>query len=277
MNIEQSIAAHYGDETFGKRLLEALSASGLDINRLSPDELAPIDEFHIGGRLATAELAAQLGLRPGLKLLDVGSGIGGPARYFAHAFGCEVIGIDLTEAFVRIATDLTRRASLSDRVKFQQGSALDLPFEAASFDGATMLHVGMNIDDKPRLCRAVRKVLRPGAFFGIYDLMRTGPGDIEFPVPWSSRPETSFVVEPSVYRAALEAAGFTLSKERNRRDFALDFFRDMQAKAKAAGGGASPLGPALIMGPEFKDKLRHVVEAIERGAIAPIELIARVP
>ena len=277
MNIEQSIAAHYGDETFGKRLLEALSASGLDINRLSPDELAPIDEFHIGGRLATAELAAQLGLRPGLKLLDVGSGIGGPARYFAHAFGCEVIGIDLTEAFVRIATDLTRRASLSDRVKFQQGSALDLPFEATSFDGATMLHVGMNIDDKPRLCRAVRKVLRPGAFFGIYDLMRTCPGDIEFPVPWSSRPETSFVVEPSVYRAALEAAGFTLSKERNRRDFALDFFRDMQAKAKAAGGGASPLGPALIMGPEFKDKLRHVVEAIERGAIAPIELIARVP
>ncbi len=277
MNIEQSIAAHYGDETFGKRLLEALSASGLDINRLSPDELAPIDEFHIGGRLATAELAAQLGLRPGLKLLDVGSGIGGPARYLAHAFGCEVIGIDLTEAFVRIATDLTRRASLSNRVKFQQGSALDLPFEAASFDGATMLHVGMNIDDKPRLCRAVRKVLRPGAFFGIYDLMRMGPGYIEFPVPWSSRPETSFVVEPSAYRAALEAAEFTLSKERNRRDFALDFFRDMQAKAKAAGGGASPLGPALIMGPEFKDKLRHVVEAIERGAIAPIELIARVP
>ena len=274
MDIERSVATHYGDEALGKRLFEALTAAGLDIERLSPDELAPVDEFHIGGRPATVDFAAQLGLRPGLRLLDVGSGIGGPARYFAHAHNCEVVGIDLTETFVRIAVDLTRRAGLSKRVSFRQGSALDLPFEAASFDGATMIHVGMNIADKARLFANVRKVLRPGGFFGIFDLMRTGEGALEFPVPWSNRPETSFVVEPAAYRKLLEAAGFTVLKERNRRDFALAFFREMREKAQAAGG-APPLGAPLIMGADFKEKLRHAAEAIERGVLAPVELICR--
>ncbi len=275
MDIEQRVAAHYGDEALGRRLLEALALAGLDVDRLSPDELAPVDEFHVGGRQATVDFAEQLGLHPGLRLLDIGSGIGGPARYFASAFGCDVVGIDLTDVFVRVATDLTRRSGLSTRVSFHQGSALDLPFEAASFDRATMIHVGMNIDDKAKLFRSVRTVLRPGGIFGVYDLMRTGLGDLEFPVPWSNRPETSFVVEPAAYRKSLEAAGFAVVVERNRRDFALDFFREMRAKAEAAGG-TPPLGTPLIMGAGFKEKLRHAAEAIERGVIAPIELFARV-
>lgn len=274
MDIERSIAAHYGDETFSKRLLDALAASSLNIDRLSPDQLAPVDEFHVGGRPATVDFAVQLGLHPGLRLLDVGSGIGGPARYFTQAHGCEVVGIDLTNTFVRIATDLTRRAGLSNKVTFRQGSALDLPFEAASFDSATMIHVGMNIDDKAKLFRSVRTVLRLGGLFGIYDLMRTGAGALKFPVPWSSRRETSFVVEPAAYRKSLEAAGFAVVKERDRRDFALEFFREMQAKAKATGGPPA-LGAQLVMGPDFKEKLRHVAEAIERVIIAPVELIAR--
>lgn len=276
MDIEKSVAAHYGDEALGQRLLDALAAAGLNIDRLNPDELAPVDEFHIGGRQATVDLATELELRPGLRLLDVGSGIGGPARYFAHAHGCEMVGIDLTEAFVRVATDLTRRAGLSAKARFHQGSALDLPFEAASFDGATLIHVGMNIEDKARLFANVRHVLRPGGVFGIFDLMRTAEGALEFPVPWSNRPETSFVAEPTAYRAQLEAAGFAVLKERNRRDFALAFFREMRAKAEAAKASGKPmLSTQLIMGPEFPQKMKNAMNAVEAGIIAPVELICR--
>lgn len=276
MDIERRVAAHYDDEALGRRLLDALASAGHDIERLTPDQLAPVDEFHIGGRQATVEFAAQLGLRPGLRLLDVGSGIGGPARYFAHAHGCVVTGIDLTPAFVRVAADLTRRAGLSALVSFRQGSALDLPFDASSFDGATLIHVGMNIEDKARLFAAVRSVLKPGGFFGIFDLMRVDSGNLTFPVPWSNRPETSFVVEPAAYRQRLEAAGFTGLKERDRRDFALSFFREMREKAAAAKASGQPmLGTQLIMGPDFPDKMRNAMTAIEQGVIAPVELIAR--
>ncbi len=276
MDIERSVAAHYGDEALGRRLLDALASTGLDIERLTVDQLAPVDEFHIGGRQATAEFAAQLGLRPGLRLLDVGSGIGGPACYFAQAHGCDVIGIDLTEAFVRVAADLTRRTGLSTLVSFRQGSALDLPFAPKSFDGATLIHVGMNIEDKARLFPSVRTALKPGGFFGIFDLMRVGAGALEFPVPWSSRPETSFVAEPVVYRKLLEATGFTVVKERNRRDFALAFFREMREKAAAAKASGRPMiATQLIMGPDFPDKMRNAMTGVEQGVIAPVELIAR--
>ncbi len=276
MDTERSVAAHYDDEALGRRLLDALGSAGHDIERLTPDQLAPVDEFHIGGRQATAEFAAQLGLHPGLRLLDVGSGIGGPARYFAHAHGCHVVGIDLTEAFVRVATDLTRRAGLSNAVKFRQGSALDLPFEAERFDAATLIHVGMNIEDKASLFAGVRAALKPGGCFGIFDLMRTGAGDLAFPVPWSSRPETSFVVEPATYRKLLEAAGFTVVKERSRRDFALSFFREMRERADAAKASGQPMmGIQLIMGADFPDKMRNVMAGVEHGVIAPVELIAR--
>jgi SAM-dependent methyltransferase len=274
MDIERDVAAHYGDAALAQRLLGALSAAGLDTERLSVDDLAPVDEFHVGGRQATVDFAAQVGLRPGMKLLDVGSGIGGPARYFAQAHECAVTGIDLTDVFVRLATDLSRRAGLAGKTEFRQGSALALPFSPASFDGATLIHVGMNIADKARLFAGVRAVLKPGGVFGIFDLMRIGAGEIEFPVPWADRPETSFVEPAATYRGLLAAAGFTVEKERDRRAFALDFFRQMRARAEAAGG-APPLGPPLIMGPGFQDKLRHVAEAVGRGVLAPVELVAR--
>jgi ubiquinone/menaquinone biosynthesis C-methylase UbiE len=276
MDVERNVAAHYDDAALGERLLGALAAAGLDIEHLSADTLAPVDEFHIGGRQATVEFAAQFGVRATMRLLDVGSGIGGPARYFAAAHGCQVTGIDLTEAFVRVARDLTRRAGLSRSVSFHHGSALALPFERASFDGAYMIHVGMNIEDKAKLFTEVRGVLKPGGSFGIFDLMRTGEGDLVFPVPWSSRPETSFVVEVVAYRKLLEAAGFTVLKQRVRRDFALAFFREMQAKAAAAKASGQPmLGTQLIMGADFPNKMRNAIEGIERGLIAPVEQICR--
>jgi 2-polyprenyl-3-methyl-5-hydroxy-6-metoxy-1,4-benzoquinol methylase len=139
-------------------IVDALTASGVHTNRLSPADLAPVDEFHIGGRQATIEFAAatpaaaaeQLEVRPGMYLLDIGSGIGGASRYFAAERGCRVAGIDLTEEYVRVAENLASRVGLSGSARYQHGSALALPFPADMFDGSYMLHVGMNVEDTRR-------------------------------------------------------------------------------------------------------------------------------
>lgn len=273
MTVEQSVAQHYTHGALEAAIIEALRKSGKDPERLAPDDLAPGDEFHIGGREATLAFAERLPLAPGLRLLDVGSGIGGPARYFAHHQKCHVTGIDLTDEFVGVARGLSQRVGLADKVAFVQGSALEMPFPAGSFDGAYMLHVGMNIADKATLFAQVKRALKPGAFFGIYDIMRTGPGEITYPVPWAATEATSFVDEVATYRRRLTEAGFAIANERERRAYALDFLA--RSKAKIAESGLPPFGTHLVMGATFQQKLGHVVDAIERGAIAPVEMVAR--
>jgi SAM-dependent methyltransferase len=149
-----------------------------------------------------------------------------------------------------------------------------MPFAEGSFDGAYMLHVGMNIDDKEKLASEVARVLRPGASFGIYDVMRTGPGDLAYPVPWATTADLSAVAEPERYKKALQAAGLTVVGERNRRDFALAFFADLRAKT-AAAGGPPPLGLHVLMGKSTPGKVQNMIDNISNGRIAPVELIAR--
>jgi len=274
--IEQRVASHYSHGSLEATILAALKSAGKDPDRLVPADLSPVDEFHIGGREATVDFATEMGVRPGMHLLDIGSGLGGASRYFAHERGCRVTGIDLTEDYVRVAAALARRVGLAGRVDYRSGSALDLPFAPASFDGAYMLHVGMNISDKPTLFRQVRRVLKPGGIFGIYDVMREGEGALSFPVPWAATAETSFVETAGAYRRHLESAGFKVLKERSRRDFAKEFFRQMRARA-AASGGPPPLGLHLLMGAETPQKVANMIDNLERGLIAPTEIVARLP
>jgi ubiquinone/menaquinone biosynthesis C-methylase UbiE len=270
--IEQRVAQHYTHGTLEESILAALRAAGKDLDHLSPDDLAPVDEFHIGGREATADFAAQLDFKPGMLLLDVGCGVGGPSRYFAKEWGCRVNGIDLTEEYVRVAEALARRTGLSGTVTYRCASASDLPFPAGTFDGAYMLHVGMNIENKIAVFQEVRRVLKPGAVFGVYDIMRESEGELNFPMPWSSSPETSFVESPATYRRLLQAAGFDIQKERNRRDFAIEFFRAMRAQA-AASGGPPPLGLHIPMGAAWPQKIENAISSLDRGLIAPVEMV----
>ena len=149
-----------------------------------------------------------------------------------------------------------------------------MPFADSSFDGAYMLHVGMNIVDKEKLGFEVARVLRPGSLFGIYDVMQTGPGELAYPVPWATSPDLSAVAEPERYKEALQAAGFAVTAERNRRDFALAFFAELRAKT-AAAGGPPPLGLHLLMGKSTPEKVQNMIDNISKGRIAPVELIAR--
>ena len=271
--IEQAVARHYAHGSLEETILSALALAGKDANHLTPKDLAPVDEFHVGGRQATMAFAEQFGLRPGMRLLDIGCGLGGAARYFAHEHGCRVSGIDLSDEYVNVANALAARVGLDERVSCELGSALALPFEPGSFDAAYMLHVGMNIEDKARLFTEVRRVLAPSGLFGIYDVMRLAPGELSYPVPWASGPESSFVVDPAGYRRLLVAAGFEVVKQRDRRDFALELFGLM--RARGAAGGPGPLGLHIVMGASAAQKVKNMIADISAGLIAPTEMICR--
>jgi ubiquinone/menaquinone biosynthesis C-methylase UbiE len=273
MNIEQQVARHYTHGSLQQTILDALKEMGKDPERFSAMDLSTGDEFHLGWLPATIRLAKNLGLAPDKHVLDVGSGIGGPARYFAEAHKCRVTGIDLTEEFVDVAAELTRRCGLSDLVSFRQASALDLPFEDSIFDAATLIHVGMNIADKARLFANVRRVLKPSALFGVYDVMRVGEGDLPYPMPWAQTPETSFVETPETYRRLLTSAGFKIENEDNWREFVLALAREMREKAEKSG--MPPLGPQVLMGPGFRERLGNLMATLERGTIAPVQMVAR--
>ncbi|WP_342236787.1 class I SAM-dependent methyltransferase [Inquilinus sp. OTU3971] len=271
MEAEQQVARHYGRSGIEQAFLDALRAAGKDIDHLQPGDLSGADEFHLGGPAATAALAADLGLGPETHLLDIGCGIGGPARHLAAALDCRVTGIDLTAEFVEAAEALTRRCGLA--VSFRQGSALAMPFPDGAFDAATLIHVGMNIADKAALFAEVRRVLKPGARFGVYDIMRVAEGDLPYPMPWAATPETSFVEPPETYRRLLGQAGFTIEAEHDRSDLALRLGRE--ARERAAARGPSPLGPHLLMGPTAPQRVANVMATLERGLIAPVEIIVR--
>lgn len=273
MSVEQEVARHYTHGALERTILDALAASGKDVDRLSAADLSAADEFHLGWRAVTLELAKDLGLGPGMHLLDVGSGIGGPARTFAETTGCRVTGIDLTPEFVEVANALTRRCGLADRVSFREASALSLPFGEAEFDAATMIHVGMNVEDKATLFAQVRRVLKPGARFAVYDVVRAAEGDLPYPMPWAETPATSFVESADVYGRKLAAAGFALEAEVDRSTLVIALGREMRERAERQG--VPPLGLHVLMGPASRQRLVNVMAALGTGIIAPVEFVVR--
>lgn len=274
MLTQQDVSKHYTHGNLVAAIQGGIESLGKTIKSVTVDDLAPVDEFHIGGRQASEDFLGQLDLTPEKQVLDVGCGLGGAARFVASRYGCHVTGIDLTPEYIETAKAVCAWVGLDSRISLHQGSALAMPFADRAFDRAYMLHVGMNIDDKEKLCAEVNRVLRANSLFGIYDVMRIGDGELTFPVPWATTAASSAVAKPAQYREALEKVGFTVIAERNRRDFALAFFDQLRAKT-AAAGGPPPLGLHILMGRNTPDKLQNMIENISKGRIAPVEMIAR--
>lgn len=274
MPTQHDVSTHYTHGNLTSAIRGGIEALGKAVDTITVDDLAPVDEFHIGGRVASVHFLDQLDLTAEKRVLDLGCGLGGAARFVASHYRSGVDGIDLTPEYVETGGVLCGWVGLQDRVHLHRGSALSMPFADGTFDGAYMMHVGMNIEDKAMLCSEVSRVLRPGARFGIYDVMKTGDGELTYPVPWATTAATSFVVEPAKYRKALEAAGFSVEAELNRRDFALAFFEQLRARTMAAGG-PPPLGLHVLMGRNAPDKIQNMIRNIAEGRIAPVELIAR--
>src|SRR5215471_9727278 len=271
MSVEQQVSTHYTAGNLEQKILGALREAGKDPARLSSDDIAPLDNFHLGGRQAISDLASFMHLSPAMHLLDVGCGVGGPARYFAEQ-GCQVTGLDLTEEFVRVAESLTRMLKLEGKAQFRQGSALEMPFPSGTFDGAYMIHVGMNIEDKAGVFREVARVVKRGGRFSIFDIMQTGDGPLEFPLPWAVGAETSFVRTTEDYRKMLEVTGFRVEHERGRHQFAVE---EMQRRMARGPSGAPPvIGVHILMGEKAPMMLKNVNQAIVSGQLEPVEIVA---
>lgn len=273
MTTEQEVARHYSHGALERAILDALQASGKDIGHLDPADLAAADEFHLGWLAATVDLANDLALSPGMKVLDVGCGIGGPARYFAEHHGCSVTGVDLTDEFVSVATSLTDRCGLAELVSFRQASALSLPFGDESFDRATLIHVGMNISDKASTFAEIYRVLKTKGVFAVYDIMNVTGEELPFPMPWAESLATSFVEAPQTYRDLLGRAGFTLRSEKNRREMSLSLGRHMREEVEKHGRPL--LGPHTVMGEAAPKRLGNVMLALAAGTIAPIQMLVQ--
>lgn len=270
----RGVADHYARSGLIAAIENGLRKAGKPVDAVTIDDLAAVDEFHIGGRKATADLMEQLAIAPDCHVLDVGCGLGGPARFVASSYGCQVSGIDLTPDYVEAGNRLCEWVGLNNRVRLQRASALAMPFQPSAFGAAYMLHVGMNIEDKEGLCREVARVLQPGSRFAVYDVMRTGDGELAFPVPWATTAETSQVNSPQAYKDALRGAGFEVLSERNRKEFALGYFADQKARAAVAGDPA-PLGLHTLMGDRRQAQIQNMIASISKGIIAPVELIAQ--
>ncbi len=266
--LESTVAGHYGDANLLSRILTGLEKAGVDLKRASSDDLAPFDEFHIGGRAATEYALSKMPLGHSDHVLDIGCGIGGAARTIASNIGCQVTGIDLTPEFIAAAKALTDLTRLSDRVSFKEANALATPFADETFDAAITVHAAMNIADRAGLYAEISRVLKPDATFCIYDIMKISDDPITFPVPWAQTSETSHLTTPGEMRTLLKHAGFDVSDEEARTDFAIKFFRQRDKTA-------SPIAPRMLTGSGSADKFKNVRVNIEQGRITPVLMIAR--
>ena len=227
----------------------ALDTAGLDRTALRPADLAPVDEFHIRGRAATLEIIDALGLSAASRVLDLGSGLGGPARTLAELTGCTVTGVDLTPEFCEVAAALSEWTGLSERTRFEVGDATATGLPDATFDAALTVHVAMNIPDKAALYAEAFRVLRPGGRFVVYDVLQGEGGDVIYPVPWANDSSSSFLATPEDMRAMLPAAGFEVVSEVDSSDESLSWFRQMRARNEREG--PPPVSFATFLGEAF--------------------------
>lgn len=272
------VRQHYDSSDLRQRIEAALARAGLSGGVLSPAELAPLDQFHTRGMAATMELAAALAPSSTDRVIDIGSGLGGPSRHLAGRYGCRVEGIDFSPAFVEAASYLAERAGLAGKVSYRCADALALPYDAGAFDTAWTQHVAMNIADRPRLYGEIHRVLKPGGRLAIYDVVIGSGEPLHFPVPWSRTPETSFVVTPRAMREALEQVGFAVVDWQDRTAAAVDWFVEQQ-KARAAKPDAlpPPLGLHIAMGADFPAFGANLGRNLREGRAGIVQAILQRP
>ena len=272
MLLEQTVSEHYANTDLLEKIYNGFGKLGIDKDKLTQSDLSSVDEFHIGGPEGTLMLEEKLSINASSSVLDIGCGIGGPARLLSSKIGCNVSGIDLTADFVNTGNSLTEQVGLSDSVKLIEASALNIPFADNSFDVSYMIHVGMNIADKDVLFSEAFRVTKPGGLFGIYDVMLVRNCELQYPLPWAVEKDGSAIASAADYKSALIKAGFSLRHEEDKTNFANGFFEKMSVNM-GSSKDPPPIGLHLLMGDFTKAKIRNMAQLIKSEIIAPKILI----
>ena len=250
------VQTHYsGGGDLADKIAQKLAAAGKNLNDLKTSDLSTVDEFHIRGRKATLELGRQMNLSRDSNVLDIGSGLGGPARTLAEEYGCHITGIDLTEAFCNAANQISNWVKLSKLVDFQQGDATSLPFAENQFDAAMTIHVAMNIPAKDKVYEEAKRVIKTGGIFAVYDVLKGEGGDVLFPVPWARDPEISHLETRDGMEVLLTQTGFEILQILDSTEESHGWFKEMLARMSESG--PPPVTFQAFMGDDFPEMVRN--------------------
>ena len=253
---------HYGDGTEATRVLDALDP-------VRAGRLAALDQFHVGGVRASRRLAGRAKIGHGQRVLDVGSGLGGPARLLVDETGADVTGIDFTQHFCWIAQALSVQTGNANCTRFCAADALVLPFADDVFDAVWTEHMAMNIAARDRLYRELRRVARSGGILALYDVVEGSQSvGLLYPVPWASNEVNSHLVDADSLRRVILDAGWTERIFVDETAAALDWLSNVPQSSGFEG-------PTLrdVMGPEFPTMIANLRDNFEAGRLGAVQAI----
>ena len=275
MTDAQSISDHWGTGDVYARIMKAMAAASISPDTVTVEQMAPADHFHARGLPATVELADALLIEAGHHIVDIGCGVGGPARYLAKRFGCRVSGVDITEPFVEAANKLTALLKMEGQVAVELGDGQQLPYGDAMFEGGYTQHVTMNIADRARFFGEAFRVLKPGAFFALTEHGLGPAGSPHYPLPWSEDGSGAYLVTPADTVTYLEGAGFVdVEVEDTGAKYLAGYRRAMEL---AAQGNVPPFGTHILMGQTAPAKTKNAARNIEEGRTHPVQVICYKP
>ena len=266
----QKVNQQYGRDNLSNHIIAALEAAGKDIDNLTRADLGTFDEFHIGGVAETRTLADKIPeLKAGYKVLDVGSGLGGPARTLAAEFDCDVTGLDLTHEYVQAAVKLTELVGLSNRITYKHSNAFDMPFEEDSFDVVWTQFAGMNIEDKQTLYTQIHRVLKNGGYFAFHEVFAGEKDNLVFPVFWADDDSMNFLQSNENIQSILADVGFKQVVHDDLTQYSYEWFERMIAKRAEQSDEPKPPPPGfnIFVGKETPTKAANIIENLRQKRI----------
>ncbi len=270
--MKEQVSDHYGrSRRLIDQIADRLKAAGVDPKKLCAAEFEPIDEFHFRGRQATLQLLEQLELTPGANVLDIGSGLGGVSRTIAEEAKAKVTGIDLTQEFCDAAKTISDWVGLNEQTTFIQGDATKLSFSDSSFDGAVTVHVAMNIPDKLAVYKEAHRVLKPGARFGIYDILQGEGGDVVYPTPWAMDASISYLATPKEMVGFLQDAGFKVLDEEDSTTESFEWLKARISKPKSKS--TMPVTTQILFGDIASDMVQNQLLALDERRLLTYRFI----
>ncbi len=263
-NLNKNIESHYFKESLYEDIIKRLKEQDINLENVKRSDISGADEFHVRGAEVSKELANSINLN-GLKVLDIGCGLGGPCRMLADDYDCHTTGIDISKEYIRTATKLSKLVNLENKTDFIHGDAANLPFDNNSFDVVWTQHVQMNISDKKRFYSEINRVLRVGGYFLFYDILKKGDGEINYPMPWASNSNISFLFKAKEMEDLLKEIGLTEKQCTNQTQAGIDFFEALVSKLKEFG--PPKIGLNVLMGETTKPKLMNLLSHLKSGEL----------